>query len=93
MACPLSNRSTQLVGLLLQLPDPLRLLGEIATEFGDLAFYNIGQCGGSRRQLATRRPTCYCRLRHNPPGSRYPGSRERRCMYCLERRVEIAQAS
>jgi hypothetical protein len=38
----------QFVGLLLQLPRPLRLDGEIATEFRDLAFDSIRQFGRSR---------------------------------------------
>jgi hypothetical protein len=39
---------TQFVGLLLQLPQPLRFHGEIATDFSDLAFDNVGQLGRSR---------------------------------------------
>jgi hypothetical protein len=41
LADPLANRSTQLVSLLLQLPHPLGLHGEIATDFDDPAFDNI----------------------------------------------------
>jgi hypothetical protein len=45
----LANRRPQLVRLVLQLPHPLRLDGEIATDFRDLAFDNIRQFGRSRR--------------------------------------------
>jgi hypothetical protein len=41
VAGPLANGPAQLVGLLLQLPHPFHLHGEIATEFRDLAFHNI----------------------------------------------------
>jgi hypothetical protein len=48
LAGPLPNYSLQLVGLLLQLMYPLRLHGEIAAEFGDLAFDNVRQFGWLR---------------------------------------------
>jgi hypothetical protein len=40
---PLANHRAQLVGLFLQLPHSLRLHGEIATDFLDLAFDDIIQ--------------------------------------------------
>ena len=52
VAGPLANYSTQLVGLLLQLMYPLRLHGEIAAEFRDLAFDNIWQFGGPRSPVS-----------------------------------------
>jgi hypothetical protein len=52
VAGPLANRRTQLIGLLLQLPHPLPLNGEIATEFRDLAFDDIRQIGGSRPSVS-----------------------------------------
>jgi len=52
MPGPLSNDSTQLAGLLLQLPYALRLHSQIATEFLDLAFDNIRQFGGSRLHVS-----------------------------------------
>jgi hypothetical protein len=42
----LANRRPQLIGLLLQLPEVFRLLGEIATDLRDLAFDSIRQIGG-----------------------------------------------
>jgi hypothetical protein len=41
LARPLANHRMQLVRLLLQLPHPLRLHGEVATDFRDLAFNSI----------------------------------------------------
>ena len=52
LADPLANRATQLVSLLFQLPHPLRLIGEIATDFDDPAFDNIRQFGGSAQLLS-----------------------------------------
>jgi hypothetical protein len=48
VAGPLANGSTQLVGLLLELPHPLRFHGKIATDFHDLAFDAIRHFGGWR---------------------------------------------
>jgi hypothetical protein len=48
---PLANHPAQLVGLLLQLPHPLRFHGEIAAEFRHLAF-NIREFRESRPPLA-----------------------------------------
>jgi hypothetical protein len=44
----LADDLAQLVGLLLQLLNPLRLHGEVATYFGDLAFDNVRKIGASR---------------------------------------------
>ena len=52
MPGPLAKSSTQLVGLLLQLPHVLRLHSQIAADFLDLAFDNVRQYGGSRFQCA-----------------------------------------
>jgi hypothetical protein len=41
VAGPLANHPAQLIGLLLQLPHPLSLNGEIPTKFRDLAFDDI----------------------------------------------------
>jgi hypothetical protein len=52
VAGPLADHPAQLIGLLLQLPHPLPLNGEIPTEFRDLAFDNIRQFGGSRPSVS-----------------------------------------
>ena len=51
-AGPLADHPAQLIGLLLQLPHPLPLNGEIPTEFRDLAFDNIRQFGGSKPDVS-----------------------------------------
>jgi hypothetical protein len=43
----LANHQTQLIGLLLQLPHPLRLDRQVATHFRDVAFNSIQQLGRS----------------------------------------------
>jgi hypothetical protein len=48
----------------LELAHPLRLHGEIATDFSDLAFNNIRQFGGSRPLVFARLAACDCGLRH-----------------------------
>jgi hypothetical protein len=45
---PLANDPPQLIGLLLQLPHPFCLHGEIAAQFRDLAFDDIRQFGEPR---------------------------------------------
>jgi hypothetical protein len=52
MAGPTPDHPTQLIGLLLQLPHPLPLNGEIPTEFCDLTFDNIRQFGGLRPSVS-----------------------------------------
>jgi hypothetical protein len=46
IAGPFVDHGTQFVGLLVELPHPLGLFGEIATEFRDLAFDRTGQFDG-----------------------------------------------
>jgi hypothetical protein len=48
----------------LELAHPLRLHGEIATDFSDLAFDNIRQFGGSRPLVFAQLAACDCGLRH-----------------------------
>jgi hypothetical protein len=89
LADPLANRSTQLVSLLFQLPHPLRLHGEIATNFDDPAFDNIRQFGGSAQLLSPRRAANNSGLRHSIPLTAYPDRPECRCLCSLERNDTI----
>jgi len=66
-ARPLANHDTQLVGLLLQLAHPLHLLGQIATDFRDLAFNGIHQFGESWPPLSP--PLDTYGLRHGIPSA------------------------
>ncbi len=67
LAGPLANHSTQLVGLIMQLPHPLRLHCEIATDFRDLAFDCIRQFGGSAPRPSPQRAAYDFGLRHSIP--------------------------
>jgi hypothetical protein len=49
----------------MELAHPLRLLGEIATQFSDLAFHHIRQFDGSRLLVFAQPATCDCGLRHS----------------------------
>jgi len=48
MAGPLPERSTQILGLIVQLPDPFRLKSKIAADFRDLSFESLRQFVESR---------------------------------------------
>ena len=56
-ACPLAKRCPQLVRLLLQLPHPLHLLRQVATDLLDLAFEGIWQFRPSGRSSFPTRAT------------------------------------
>jgi hypothetical protein len=70
----------------MQLPHPLRLYCEIATDFRDLAFDCIRQFGGSAPRPSPRRAAYDFGLRHSIPLLRpYPDRLGCRCMSSLER--------
>ena len=58
------NHGTQLVSLLLELARPLRLHGEVATDFSDVALDKIRQVGRSRPLVFAQPAACDGGLRH-----------------------------
>jgi hypothetical protein len=67
LAGPFAKHDTQLVGLLLQLAHPFRLHGQIATDFGHLAFDGIGQLSGSEPPVSPPRARSDPGLPHGFP--------------------------
>ena len=65
VADPLSNGQSQFVSLHFQLPHPLHLDGEVATEFCDLAFDRSPHLGDARPSASAWRATYECGLGHS----------------------------
>lgn len=63
----MTNHHTQLICLLLQLPHPLRLDGQVATDFRDVAFNSIRQLGESEPPGFSPHGNLDSGLRHRIP--------------------------